>query len=164
MERSLLRTAERMNQHEVLTGRPLDDAFRGHGHYRGATKDMRYSEVREEIMSFIERLRDTFRGARPMDIDNNGPEYGDHYVLHFVWGGGGRSTRGWTILYGNMRKRTGWRRAVLISFRCNPSGERDFKGNGGKGNGFWRSGWSETGGKQGWPARTGAFDGGRIRG
>lgn len=54
-------------------------------------KDMRYSELRKSIMGFIERRRDTFGGARPMDFDHYETDDTDPYTTW--WGGAGYS--GW---------------------------------------------------------------------
>lgn len=73
-----MNVGELMKKYQGLAGKPLDEdpsvtvindpcVTDRKERLELATKDMRFSEVREEILSSIERRRDTFRGPRPME-------------------------------------------------------------------------------------------------
>lgn len=94
MRRDLL-NIEELRRSTSFAGKPLDEYMRitdlvklcvkdVRDQLEMANKGMRCPEVRQEIMSFLERRRDTLGGPRPMDVQI-GAKSPDH---HLGWWGG----------------------------------------------------------------------------
>lgn len=88
MERNLREVDHFMNTSEILVGRLSDEDLGVN-----TVVDAHHAEVRNGVMSSIERRRDTFGGARPMDVDKHDT---DHYEPYETWWGGADS--GWNDL------------------------------------------------------------------
>lgn len=99
MENILHHVEELMQRCETLAGRPLDEGLSVTvvvgllvkypiDRLVVATKDTRYTEVHEQIMSYIDRRHDAFEVKR-MDVDNH--EGNGATPSHVWWGGAGNS-------------------------------------------------------------------------
>ena len=96
IEKNLMHTEELMKRYEVLGGEPLPEDLRVtviidlctkdlKEHLELITREMKYKEVRDEIMSYVERKRDLFGNQlKAMEVDN----YEDESDT-FWWGGKG---------------------------------------------------------------------------
>ena len=96
IEKNLMHVEELMKRYEVLGGEPLPEDLRVtviidlctkdlKEHLELITREMKYKEVRDEIMSYVERKRDLFGNQlKAMEVDN----YEDEWDTTW-WGGKG---------------------------------------------------------------------------
>ena len=157
IEKNLMNVEELMKRYEVLGGEPLPEDLRVtviidlctkdlKEHLELITREMKYKEVRDEIMSYVERKRDLFGNQlKAMEVDN----YEDEWDTTW-WGGKGPcGHEHWDSANPEeIYQMNYWSKGYKGKGNTKGGGKKGFKGDG-KGDGKGKGGKGKGGGFQG---------------
>jgi hypothetical protein len=141
IEKNVMHVEELMKKYEVMSGTPLPEDLRVtviidlcvkdlREHLELTTREMAYKEVREEIMSYVERKRNAFSmDLKAMDVDELGLNGGGS----MWWGGTEDNSENWEYYDNEVYSLGGWNKGY-----GKKGGFKGFGKSGGKGGGGYK--------------------------